>query len=118
MEKKLITLIYLYFTFHLCVGFITNFFTQKDGVVKTEKGLVQGVLLTTITEGRKYYAFRGIPYAKAPVGHLRFKVQYRKLYISKIQYFCTKKLIFNLTLKFLCQFIEINYVLIQIIIPV
>jgi para-nitrobenzyl esterase len=37
------------------------------GIVKTKKGLIQGI------DRNNYTEFRGIRYAKAPVGELRFK---------------------------------------------
>ncbi|KAG6454586.1 esterase FE4 [Manduca sexta] len=40
--------------------------------VKTEQGILQGKECTTYY-GKKYYSFEGIPYAKAPVGKLRFR---------------------------------------------
>jgi carboxylesterase type B len=42
-------------------------------IVKTEYGLVQGVLKQTVL-GREYLSFQGIPYMKPPLGKLRFKV--------------------------------------------
>lgn len=42
--------------------------------VKTESGHVTGKLEATIRHHQKFYAFRGIPYAKPPIGGLRFKV--------------------------------------------
>lgn len=41
--------------------------------VKTQKGSVKGVRVDH-DFGQYYYSFRGIRYAKAPVGKLRFKV--------------------------------------------
>ena len=41
--------------------------------VKTEKGSIKGVRVDH-DFGQYYYSFRGIRYAKAPVGKLRFKV--------------------------------------------
>ncbi|XP_031622223.1 esterase FE4-like [Contarinia nasturtii] len=42
-------------------------------IVQTNKGPVQGEILKTISNGQRYYSFRGIPYASPPVGSLRFK---------------------------------------------
>lgn len=42
-------------------------------VVETALGKVRGKLVTSHL-GDDYYSFQGIPYAKAPVGNLRFKV--------------------------------------------
>lgn len=42
-------------------------------VAQTNYGCVQGVLGTSSC-GKLYESFRGIPYAKPPMGDLRFKV--------------------------------------------
>ncbi|XP_043248655.1 juvenile hormone esterase-like [Colletes gigas] len=42
-------------------------------VVQTNKGPVQGVVLKTAFHQKSYSTFFGIPYAKPPVGELRFK---------------------------------------------
>ncbi|XP_076623105.1 cholinesterase-like [Colletes latitarsis] len=42
-------------------------------VVKTNKGPVQGITLTTVYHHKAYSAFFGIPFAKPPVGDLRFQ---------------------------------------------
>lgn len=42
--------------------------------VSTQYGLVRGQLNTTFLEAKPYYYFKGIPYAKTPIGELRFKV--------------------------------------------
>ncbi|RVE46265.1 hypothetical protein evm_009089 [Chilo suppressalis] len=39
-----------------------------------EQGALQGKILEAY-DGRKYYSFEGIPYAKPPVGDLRFKIK-------------------------------------------
>lgn len=44
-------------------------------LVETANGVVRGKTAETLFEGRKYFAFKGIPYAKAPVGDLRFRVK-------------------------------------------
>lgn len=42
-------------------------------VVRIEEGLIEGSSLVT-RNGKEIQAFRGIPYAEAPVGDLRFQV--------------------------------------------
>ena len=47
--------------------------SRKTGpVVVTAMGAVEGSLMKTV-EGTTIYAYRGVPYAKPPVGKLRFK---------------------------------------------
>ena len=46
---------------------------RDDLIVKTEKGLVRGVRYHLPSLGKAVDAFLGIPFAKPPVGHLRFK---------------------------------------------
>lgn len=41
--------------------------------LKIEQGQIRGKVLQD-SEGKKFYGFQGIPYAKPPVGELRFKV--------------------------------------------
>lgn len=41
--------------------------------VKISKGTVKGRILKS-RDGRPYYSFTGIPYAKPPIGELRFEV--------------------------------------------
>lgn len=43
-------------------------------VVHTDNGDVRGNTEVTLLHYRKFYAFRGIPYAQPPIGELRFKV--------------------------------------------
>ncbi|KAL2740602.1 juvenile hormone esterase-like isoform X4 [Vespula squamosa] len=47
--------------------------TEFSPVIQTTKGPVKGLVLTTIRESKKYHSYRGIPYGKPPVGHLRFR---------------------------------------------
>lgn len=47
--------------------------TFKSPVVQTEDGLLQGTVHKSVGSGRDYYAYKGIPYAKPPLGLLRFK---------------------------------------------
>ena len=48
----------------------------EDIVLKTQKGNVRGKRVDT-DQGDYYYSFRGIRYAQAPVGKLRFMVSKR-----------------------------------------
>lgn len=41
-----------------------------------QQGLLRGQERRTTLNKIKYYAFRGIPYGKPPVGSLRFKVNH------------------------------------------
>lgn len=43
-------------------------------LIETTHGVIRGKVATTLFKQRKYYSFRGIPYARSPVGPLRFKV--------------------------------------------
>lgn len=46
---------------------------MENPVVKTSDGHLKGATGTNIDGGR-FYSFLGIPYAKPPIGALRFKV--------------------------------------------
>ncbi|KAJ9593456.1 hypothetical protein L9F63_014985, partial [Diploptera punctata] len=53
--------------------------TSRDGfasgpevIAKVEQGLVKGTTLTSVRSNMTYFGFVGIPYAKPPVGNLRF----------------------------------------------
>lgn len=47
---------------------------QDNPIVRLRLGTIRGNTMTTRL-GKTIYAFRGIPYAKPPVGLLRFKVK-------------------------------------------
>lgn len=69
-NPKMLSFIQLYL-FHLLILIVNC----DSLIVKTGSGRVQGLVLTTLLNNEKYYAFRGIPYAKPPIAKLRFKVQ-------------------------------------------
>lgn len=47
--------------------------TPDTTIVETSFGPVRGIKRTSAV-GDQFFSFRGIPYAKPPVGELRFKV--------------------------------------------
>jgi len=57
------------------------FFFDELPEVTTVEGRIQGVRMYN-HHHRSFYAFRGIPYAQAPIGFLRFKVILFDLLIS------------------------------------
>ena len=59
---------------------------NADVIVDTSLGKVAGVEVKSILKDEKFYSFMGIPYAKPPVGELRFLVSVLLLY--SILYFC------------------------------
>lgn len=42
--------------------------------LKIKKGTIEGQLLES-RDGRPYYSYTGVPYAKPPIGQLRLKVR-------------------------------------------
>lgn len=50
--------------------------------IETKNGLVRGKRGTTLFDHISYYSFKGIPYAKPPIGTLRFKVNMAKSFNS------------------------------------
>lgn len=53
---------------------ISNIAADEYKIVETTSGGVRGVRKTTLLKNVEYYSFKGIPYAKPPIGDLRFKV--------------------------------------------
>ena len=48
--------------------------TSEQAIVKVQQGLLKGKILTSVRSKNKFVGFLGIPYAKPPVGELKFKV--------------------------------------------
>lgn len=51
--------------------FLNSVFSELK--VQTAKGILKGQTLKS-RDGKLYYSFTGIPYAKPPIGKLRFEV--------------------------------------------
>lgn len=60
------------------VLFLSPVFCEVE--VKITKGILKGQILKSRNE-RPYYSFTGIPYAKPPVGKLRFEVSIYSIFI-------------------------------------
>lgn len=59
----------------LLVGFIALYVRcPAEKIVQTANGVIRGIRLTSERKNVDFHAFRGIPYAKPPLGDLRFKV--------------------------------------------
>lgn len=54
--------------------FLWSSVVSCDPVITIEKGSVRGQVLKS-RDGRNYYSFTSIPYAKPPIDELRFKVR-------------------------------------------
>jgi hypothetical protein len=57
-----------------CSFLVSSVQASSKPVVKVQQGLLQGKLLTSARSKNKFIGFLGIPYAKPPVGDLKFKV--------------------------------------------
>lgn len=44
-------------------------------IVRTGNGEIRGGVLNTLLIKRPFHSFKGIPYAKPPIGDLRYKVR-------------------------------------------
>lgn len=55
--------------------FVSDGTADQYKIVDTDNGRIRGIKSTTLLKGDEFYAFKGIPYAKPPIGDLRFKVK-------------------------------------------
>lgn len=59
----------------LCLFFNVTFALSPEyRVVDTNSGQIRGIRESSFLKKVDFYSFRGIPYARAPIGQLRFKV--------------------------------------------
>lgn len=54
---------------------ISGFICEIENILRLNQGQIIGSFLKS-REGRVFKAYQGIPYAKPPVGDLRFKVKF------------------------------------------
>lgn len=64
----------------LSLALALNVSCESEKIVQTANGLIRGQHEISQREKVGFYAFRGIPYAKPPLGELRFKVNQIKSY--------------------------------------
>lgn len=62
--------------FFICifVFFVTIVVAKEYKMVETKSGRVRGIRKESLLKKVGFYAFKSIPYAKPPIGELRFKV--------------------------------------------
>ena len=81
LSSYLVVLVFVFRDSHCDLSLFDDYFFEHEplepvGPVATipTLGQVRGSQMTS-EAGRSFYAFRGIPYAKPPVGELRFRVR-------------------------------------------
>lgn len=74
----------------IAVFFAITQITSGAVTIETKLGHVRGTVMLS-RNGKRFNAFLGLPYAKPPVGELRFKVRYHLVLANNIVcYICTK----------------------------
>lgn len=61
----------------LNVAIIRRFFNKmadSNPIIEIEQGKLKGTLTKSLLTGNEYCSFLGIPFAKPPIGNLRFQV--------------------------------------------
>jgi hypothetical protein len=59
--------------------------TSEQAIVKVQQGLLKGKTLTSVRSKNKFFGFLGIPYAKPPVGALKFKVTSETAMLARLR---------------------------------
>lgn len=59
----------------IVLAFVCGGFADQYKIVDTDNGRIRGIKSITLLKEDPFYAFKGIPYAKPPIGDLRFKVK-------------------------------------------
>lgn len=62
------------FSFIACVLVVNGELVDQYKTVETTDGRIRGIKNVTFLKRAPYYSYKGIPYAKPPIGDLRFKV--------------------------------------------
>lgn len=73
-QANILTFLFLLFQLNLILGSPIASSPDAFANVKTKSGEIRGSFETTFLQRRRFYSFKGIPYAKSPVNALRFKV--------------------------------------------
>lgn len=62
--------------FVLCLNFFFSIKCENQDfkIISTDNGFYRGLRQKTLYENKEYFSFRGIPYANAPINHLRFEL--------------------------------------------
>lgn len=69
-----ISVVFIYFYFALVIATESSNNDDEFCTIGTNSGRVRGKRNQTLYDETRYYSFRGIPFGKAPIGDLRFKV--------------------------------------------
>lgn len=62
---------------------LSHFVASQDSELQIEDGKIKGTTMKT-RFGQNFLAFRGIPYAEAPIGDLRFQVNSSEKLLEEI----------------------------------
>lgn len=76
LTKKTTLVLRTFAVFLIFFDVVKCAFSAEYKVVETKNGKVRGVRGTTLIKQVDYFSFKGIPYAKSPIGELRLKVSH------------------------------------------